>query len=190
MARHQHPYPTEDSDRILQPQGRGRLRDRGRRIFAATATAVLLLTGVTACSDSPASTSPKSSTAPKEPFAPAQLAQAWKSPRVEGDSLRTPYMAAWRTPGALYVGRGTGVEILDPATGKKLGTVVPPEPDMTPCGMTEGLTADGLGAIAWIKGNPEALRAACDRISLIDTRNGNKIAWTKQISGAPSTANR
>ncbi|MGW7329730.1 hypothetical protein ACWGIU_14280 [Streptomyces sp. NPDC054840] len=185
MAHHQQPYPAEDSDRIRQPQGRGRLRDRGRRILAVTATAVLLLTGATACSDGPASTSPESSTAPKEPFAPAQLAQAWKSPPAKGDSLRTPYMAAWRTKDAFYVGRGTGVEILDPATGKKLGVVAPPEPDMVPCGMTEDLTADGLGAIAWIKGDPEAFRASCDRISLIDTRNGNKIAWTKQISGAP-----
>ncbi|MGW6841389.1 hypothetical protein [Streptomyces sp. NPDC054958] len=185
MTHHQQAYPAEDSGHILQPRSGGRLWDRGRRILAATATAVLLLTGATACSDSTASTPSKSSSAPKEPFAPAQLAPVWKSPRVEGDSLRTPYMAAWRTPGAYYVGRGTGVEILDPATGKKLGTVVPPEPDMTPCGMTESLTGDGLGAIAWIKGDPEAFRAACDRISLIDTRNGNKIAWTKQISGAP-----
>ncbi|MEU9377179.1 hypothetical protein AB0D94_25855 [Streptomyces sp. NPDC048255] len=187
MAHHPQSSPAEDSGLIPLPKDSRRLRDHGRRILVATAAAALLLAGATACSGDPAaSPAAKSSSAvPKEPFVPAQLAQAWKTPPAEGDPLRTAFMATWRTNSAYYVGRGIGVEILDPATGKQLGTVVPPEPDMHPCGMTEGLTADGLGAIAWIKGDPLHYKASCDRVSLVDTRSGSKIVWTKQINGAP-----
>ncbi|MGW9370403.1 outer membrane protein assembly factor BamB family protein [Streptomyces xanthophaeus] len=187
MAHHPQPFPAEDSGLIPSPQRSRLLRAYGRRILAATAAAAFLLAGATACGGDPASSpaAKTSSPAPKEPFAPAQLAQAWKTPPADGNQLRLPYMASWRTDSAYYVGRGTGVEILDPATGKKLGSVVPPEPDMHPCAMTEDLTAEGLGAIAWIKGDPLHYKASCDRISLIDTRNGSKITWTKQINGAP-----
>ncbi|MFD4870052.1 PQQ-binding-like beta-propeller repeat protein [Streptomyces sp. NPDC058412] len=185
MAHHSRPHPAEGRGPIPPRRSGTRLRDRGRRILAATATAALLLTGATACGGTAESPAPQSSPAPKEPFVPAQLAQAWKTAPAEGHTLRTPLMATWRTKTAYYVGRGTGIEILDPATGKPLGTLAPPEPDMHPCGMTEGLTADGLGAIAWIKGDPLDTKASCDRVSLIDTRNGNAIAWTKQVSGAP-----
>ncbi|MFD0272067.1 hypothetical protein ACFVGY_36710 [Streptomyces sp. NPDC127106] len=163
---------------------------RARRITAVALTAALLVTGGSGCGqDSTSSPTEKSTAAPqaapKAPFAPAGLAQAWKTPPTSSDWLQSRLMATWRTNTAYYIGRGTGVEILDPATGKLMGTVTPPEPDMHPCGMTEGLTAGGLGAIAWIKGNPHHYKASCDRISLIDTRNGNKITWTKQINGAP-----
>ncbi|MFD3762157.1 hypothetical protein [Streptomyces sp. NPDC058622] len=164
----------------------GLLTGRTRRIIAAAGAAALLVTGASGCEqDSTSSPAGKSSVAPKAPFAPAELAQAWKTPPADGDSLRTKLMATWRTNTAYYIGRGTGVEILDPATGKKLGTVTPPEPDMHPCGMTEGLTASGLGAVAWVKGDPLHHEASCDRISLVDTRNGSKITWTKQINGVP-----
>ncbi|MEU2451095.1 hypothetical protein ABZ605_13630 [Streptomyces sp. NPDC012765] len=179
------PYPSEDSGRMPPPQSGTPVWGRGRRILAAAVTVALFLVGATACGTTDGSTASKSSPAPKEPFTPAQLAQAWKSPSPEGGALRTPLMATWRTKTAYYVGRGTGVEILDPATGRKLGVVTPPEPDMHPCGMTEGLSSQGLGAIAWIKGDPLHYKASCDRVSLIDTRNGSAIVWTKQISGAP-----
>ncbi|MEU9160980.1 PQQ-binding-like beta-propeller repeat protein [Streptomyces sp. NPDC048424] len=184
MAHHSRPHPAEVGGPIPPRRSGTRLRDRGRRILAATATAALLLSGATACGGAAESPASKSSPAPKEPFAPAQLAQAWKTAPAEGHSLLTPLMATWRTKTAYYVGRGTGVEVLDPVTGKPLGTLTPPEPDMHPCGMTEGLTADGLGAIAWIKGDPLHSKASCDRVSLIDTRNGSAIVWTKQVSGA------
>ncbi|MFF3677734.1 PQQ-binding-like beta-propeller repeat protein [Streptomyces sp. NPDC002120] len=184
MAHHSQPHPAEVRGPVPPPRSGTRLRDRGRRILAATATAALLLTGATACGGTAESPESKSSPAPKEPFAPAQLAQAWKTAPAEGETLLTPLMATWRTKTAYYVGRGTGVEILDAATGKSLGTLAPPEPDMHPCGMTEGLTADGLGAIAWIKGDPLDVKASCDRVSLVDTRNGSSIIWTKQVSGA------
>ncbi|MFC9817676.1 PQQ-binding-like beta-propeller repeat protein [Streptomyces virginiae] len=189
MARqHQlQPYPSTASGRTSSPPSGARLRQRGRRILAGTAAVALLLVGTTACGEKTGSTDSKSSSSPtpKEPFAPAQLAQSWKTPAVEGSPLRTALMTTWHTKAAYYVGRGTGVEILDTATGKKLGVVTPPEPDMHPCGMTEDLTADGIGAIAWLKGDPEASGASCDRVSLVDTRNGNAILWTKQVSGAP-----
>ncbi|MEU9085368.1 PQQ-binding-like beta-propeller repeat protein [Streptomyces sp. NPDC048357] len=184
MAHHSRPHSAEVPGPLPPRRSGTRLRDHGRRILAATATAALLLTGATACSGTAESPASKSSPAPKEPFAPAQLAQAWKTPPAEGNPLLTPLMATWRTKTAYYVGRGTGVEILDAATGKPLGTLTPPEPDMHPCGMTEGLTADGLGAIAWIKGDPLHFKASCDRVSLIDTRGGSAVAWTKQVSGA------
>ncbi|MEV6681252.1 hypothetical protein AB0N09_30945 [Streptomyces erythrochromogenes] len=163
---------------------------RTHRIITAAATAALLATGASGCAqDSTSSPAGKSSAvpkvAPKAPFVPAELAQAWKTPPTDTDLLRSKLMATWRTNTAYYIGRGTGVEILDPATGKRLGAVTPPEPDMHPCGMTESLTASGLGAVAWVKGDPLHYKASCDRISLVDTHNDSKTVWTKQINGAP-----
>lgn len=179
------PRPSEVAGRT-PPRPSGRLlRGRKLRILAATASAGLLLAGAAACGDTVASTAPKSSPTPKEAFVPAQLAAAWKTPAAEGSLDRTLLLETWQTKTAFYVGRGTGVEILDPATGKKTGTIAPPEPGMQPCAMTKALTADGLGAIAWVKGDPQSVGASCDRVSLVDTRNGGSITWTKQVSGAP-----
>ncbi|MGW4507589.1 outer membrane protein assembly factor BamB family protein [Streptomyces sp. NPDC004436] len=195
MAHQHHPHPllsVGHGRTSPPPNGAGtrvQRRSRGRRVLAAGVATVLLLAGATACGGSGGSggsTAAKSSAgpAPKEPFAPALLAQQWKSPAVEGSPLRTALMTTWHTKAAYYVGRGTGVEVLDAATGRKLGSVTPPEPDMHPCGMTADLTADGIGAIAWIKGDPSGSAASCDRVSLVDTRNGNALVWTKQVSGA------
>ncbi|MGW6783513.1 outer membrane protein assembly factor BamB family protein [Streptomyces sp. NPDC054987] len=189
MARqHQsQPYPSAASGRTFSPPRGARLLQRGRRILAGAAAAALLLVGATACGATTGSTASKgsSSPTPKEPFAPPQLAQSWKTPVAEGRLLRAALMTTWHTKAAYYVGRGTGVEIFDASTGKKVGVVTPPEQDMHPCGMTESLTADGIGAIAWLKGDPESSKASCDRVSLVDTRDGNAVRWTKQVSGAP-----
>ncbi|MFE9929339.1 hypothetical protein [Streptomyces sp. NPDC005533] len=99
MAHHSQPPPAEVRGPV-PPSGSGtRLRDRGRRILAATAAVALLLTGVTACgggtAEGPASTG---GPAAKEPFAPAQLAQAWKKvdtltiPRFAGSDTDTVYV--------------------------------------------------------------------------------------------------
>ncbi|MGW7029127.1 hypothetical protein ACWGFX_18310 [Streptomyces xanthophaeus] len=99
MAHHPQPFPAEDSGLIPSPQRSRRLRGYGRRILAATAAAACLLAGATACGGDPAASpaAKTSSPAPKEPFAPAQLAQAWRTPPADGNQLRLPYMASWRT---------------------------------------------------------------------------------------------
>ncbi|MFD8978499.1 hypothetical protein [Streptomyces sp. NPDC059564] len=153
---------------------------------AAAVALALLAAGAGGCGQTTAGSGPSSAdTGPKAPFVPARLVQAWKAPTESGDVLLTKLMATWHTKTALYIGRGTGVAILDPATGKQLGTVAPPEPDMHLCGMTEGLTASGLGAIAWVKGDPLDPNASCDRVSLVDTRKGSTIVWTTQVAGVP-----
>ncbi|WP_422517223.1 hypothetical protein [Streptomyces sp. 5.8] len=135
--------------------------------------------------NSEASTSSGTVKIPRGPFAPRNLAEAWKTPVVTGDILRTKLMGTWRTSKAYYVGRGSGLEVLDLATGQSLGQIAPPEPGMTPCGMSDTLNQDGFGAVAWLRGDPESPRASCDQISLVDTRKGNAIVWTTTVSGVP-----
>ncbi|WP_330295054.1 PQQ-binding-like beta-propeller repeat protein [Streptomyces sp. NBC_00503] len=113
------------------------------------------------------------------------MAQAWKTPPVKGDTLLVELLGNWNTDTAYYIGRRTGVEIYDSKTGNRLGTVTPPEPDMHPCAMTEGLSKGGLGAIGWVKGNQTASTASCDQVSLIDTRKGGAVRWTTQVAGVP-----
>ncbi|MEU9000413.1 hypothetical protein [Streptomyces sp. NPDC048551] len=145
----------------------------------------LLVAGAAGCGQNVGAKDPAADKGPKTPFAPAQMAQAWKTPPATGDSVLAMLLGTWRTKTAYYVGRGTGVEIVDPATGNALGTVTPPQPDMHPCAMTEGLSKSGLGAIAWIKGDPFSPRASCDQVSLIDTRKGSGIVWTMQVAAVP-----
>lgn len=166
---------------------------RGLRLLAAGLGATVLAAALTACETTNipgsekkpgASPTPKAQPA-KGPFVPPRLEQAWKSAPVTGDIMRTKLIGTWRTDAVLYVGRGTGVSVLDQATGKQLHTIEPPEPGMSPCGMSDGLSKDGLGALAWLKGDPDSAKATCDHITLIDTRNGNTARWTTTVSAEP-----
>lgn len=167
-------------------------RRGGRRTLAAGLGAVVLAAALTACASNTApgpgskkkpTAAPSTKTkAPKVPFAPPILEQAWKSAPVTGDLLRTKLLGSWRTATALYVGRGTGITVLDPVTGNQRGTIEPPEPGMSPCGMSDGLSKDGLGALAWLKGDPDSAKATCDHITLIDTRNADTARWTVTVS--------
>ncbi|MEU9420187.1 hypothetical protein [Streptomyces sp. NPDC048272] len=173
-------------------------RRGGRRALAAGLGAVVLAAALTACASNatPVSGGKKKPTAApsakskapkvtKGPFVPPRLEQAWKSAPVTGDLLRTKLLGNWRSDTALYVGRGTGITVLDPDTGRQLGTIEPPEPGMSPCGMSDGLGKDGLGAVAWLKGDPDSPRATCDHVTLIDTRNDNTARWTTTVSAEP-----
>ncbi|WP_327309745.1 hypothetical protein OG730_41370 (plasmid) [Streptomyces sp. NBC_01298] len=188
---------TPSHDNLQQAPGSGQARRTarrrgGRRVLAAGLGAVVLAAALTACANNaapgpgskkkPTATPSTKTKAPKGPFAPPRLEQAWKSAPVTGDLLRTKLLGSWRTDTALYVGRGTGITVLDPVTGKQLGTIEPPEPGMSPCGMSDGLSKDGLGALAWLKGDPDSPKATCDHITLIDTRKGNTARWTTTVS--------
>lgn len=177
-------------------QARRPARSRcGRRVLAAGLGAIVLATALTACASNtapgsggqkkPTATPSTKTKAPKSPFAPPRLEQTWKASPVTGDLLRTKLLGTWRTDTALYVGRGTGLTVLDPVTGIQLGTIEPPEPGMSPCGMSDGLSKGGLGALAWLKGDPDSGKATCDHITLIDTRHGNTARWTTTVSAEP-----
>ncbi|MGW3059453.1 hypothetical protein ACWC98_26430 [Streptomyces goshikiensis] len=154
----------------------------GGLLVAGTVTAVVLRTSGGAAQQQPDAA--KGKPKPKAPFMPPSIAPVWETPAATGDTLRTGLLGTWRSDTAYFVGRGTGVEILDRVSGKSLGKVEPPEADMSPCGMTEGLNKAGMGAISWVKGDPLSSRAACDQVSLIDTRNGARPVWTASVPGA------
>lgn len=164
-------------------------RSAGRWTRAGAATLALLVAGVAGIAGCGAVTGGKDSAAgkaPEGPYAPALMAQAWKTPPVKGDSLLVKLLGNWNADTAYYIGRRTGVEIYDSKTGDRIGSITPPEPDMHPCAMTEGLSGSGLGAVAWVKGDPLASTASCDQVSLIDTRKGGAVRWTTQVAGVPA----
>ncbi|MGW3061576.1 hypothetical protein ACWC98_37525 [Streptomyces goshikiensis] len=201
MTRHPHnarPDRPQGQDRAAGGAGAGYSPTRAGTpwrgpLLAAVLGAAVLAATLTGCGPASTPDSGKKPTgspgakspSPKRPFAPPILEQAWKSAPVTGDLLRTRLLGSWRTDTALYVGRGTGITVLDPVTGKQLGTIEPPEPGMSPCGMSDGLSKDGLGALAWLKGDPDSAKATCDHITLIDTRNGNTARWTATVSAEP-----
>lgn len=180
------------------PPGGGRRSTRRRRIIAALVGAAILAGGITAWAmnrpsgpdiAAPGTSASSPSASAKQPSKtlafPSRLTPAWTGPAVTGDILRTKLTGTWRTGTSYYVGRGTGIAVFDQATGKQTGSIEPPGSGMSPCGMSDGLNSKGLGAVAWLEGDPDGYKASCDHISLIDTRNGNKALWTTTVSGTP-----
>ncbi|MGW1995591.1 outer membrane protein assembly factor BamB family protein [Embleya sp. NPDC001921] len=181
------------------PPTSGRSGGRGPRtkIVAASVIAALVLAGGVAAwllsdsgGDSENATAKPGSAAPTEPVkarikppraAPA-LEEAWTAPVPPGDTLESKPLAMWHTGSSLYVGRGTGVQILDMADGRVLGSVAPPKQGMAVCGMTETPNGSGLGAIAWST-KAGAYNAACNQVSLVDTRQGGNVLWTTEFHG-------
>lgn len=183
--------PTCSPHQASEPTGAAPALPRrsvGRWTRAGAASLALLVAGVAGiagCGGIAGGKDSATGKGPAGPYAPARMAQAWKTPPVKGDSLLVKLLGNWNTDTAYYIGRRTGVEIYDSKTGERLGTVTPPEPDMRPCAMTEGLSRSGLGAIGWVKGDPLAATASCDRVSLIDTRKDGAVRWTTQVAGVP-----
>ncbi|MFJ7264324.1 hypothetical protein ACIQV2_29670 [Streptomyces globosus] len=161
-----------------------RLRRWARLVLLPVVASAVLAATATGCGPKPAAEA-KGSPTPRPPFAPPKLAPAWTSPTATGKPFHTTLHATWHTGSALYVGRGSGVEILDAATGQSKGTVQPPEAGATLCAMTPTLSADGLGAVAWIKGDPEGRDASCEHVSLVDTRKDGAVVWTASVTGSP-----
>ncbi|MCF2529706.1 hypothetical protein [Yinghuangia soli] len=171
------------------PPGRAR-----KRITSVAAVVVLVGGALAACggkqpaaqpSDVAPSASAEAFDAPaKEPGQapiPPELTMAWNAPPVTpgGPTGRT-LAAIWQTDAKVYIGRGTGVDILDAATGKVTGAVAPPSPGLGVCGMTEGLTKSGLGAVAWTSADKNW---ECTTVSLVDTAQGGKTLWSTTVAG-------
>ncbi|GAA4973043.1 hypothetical protein GCM10023205_44260 [Yinghuangia aomiensis] len=147
----------------------------------------------------PASKAPKAAPLPS---VPPVMAPAWKTPRLGKDAAkftsedfdprnpknskeaRDGLIAAWPVGDRYFVGRGTGVEIYQLATGQRIGTVAAPKPGLQPCGMTPGLNKDGIGAVAWWEETTDYVFGACRYLSVVDARNGGKVLSTSGFASA------
>lgn len=147
----------------------------------------------------PASKAPKSAPLPS---LPPVMTPVWKTPRPGQDPAtytsedfdprnpknrkqpRDGLIATWHAGDRFFVGRGTGVEIYQLATGQRLGTIAAPKPGLQPCGMTSGVNKDGMGAVAWWEESADYVFGACRYLSIVDARNGGKVLST---SGFEST---
>lgn len=166
--------------RVRGPGERG--RRRRRRPSAARGLAALflawLLAAVAACGGGSGGGEPDAAETPAgdTPAADA-LERVWAVP------VSTQGRVVWSGPEVLVVRQDADLHGYAAADGEELWRLAPPEGATGPCAVSPGLTADGVGGVAYRVDHPEDGEPSCSVLAAVRAETG-ELLWTEDHTGA------